>query len=71
MRRRQKKDTIEEFNHMAIQAGLTYAEEQRRETIRSMGRIRAPRGEDGEPVYMKVSARSTLKNTGRAAGGKK
>lgn len=68
---RRKKDTIEEFNHMARQAGLTYAEVQRQETLRGMGRIRAPKGGDGEPLYMKVSARNTLKNTGKAAGGRK
>lgn len=71
MKRRYTKDTVETFNNMARQSGHTYAEEQRQETIRSMGRIRAPRGEDGESVYMKVSARNTLKNTGKAAGGRK
>ena len=71
MKRRQTKDTVERFNNMARQSGHTYAEEQRQETLRSMGRIRAPRGEDGETVYMKVSARKTLKNTSKAADGRK
>lgn len=71
MRRGKKKDTLEEFNVAARHAGHTYAEEQRQETMRSIGRIRAPRGEDGEPVYIKVSARNSLKNTGKAADGRK
>ncbi len=65
MKRGKKKDTLEEFNITARHAGHTYAEVQRQETLRSMGRIRAPKREDGEPIYMKVSARNTLKNTGR------
>lgn len=71
MRRGKKKNTLEEFNIVARHAGHTYAEEQRQETLRSIGRIRAPRGEDGEPVYMETSAWNMLKNTSRAADGRK
>ena len=71
VKRKQTKDTVERFNNMARQSGHTYAEEQRQETLRSMGRIRAPKGEDGETVYMKVSARNSLRNIGKAADGRK
>ncbi len=61
-----KKSTFEEFNNAAIQEGVTYAEAQMRETKGKIGRIRAPRTEDGETVYMKVSARRTQDILGRS-----
>lgn len=63
-----KKSTFEEFNNAAIREGVTYAEAQMRETKGKLERIRAPRTEDGEPVYMKVSARRTQEHLGKAAG---
>lgn len=66
-----KKSTFEEFNSAAIRDGITYAEAQMRESRGMMEKIRAPRTEDGEPVFMKVSARNTLRNLDGAAGRRK
>lgn len=65
MGRKRKDNTLETFNRDAVRDGVTYAEAQIRETQGEIGRIRAPRGEDGEPIYMKVSVRNSLKSLGR------
>ena len=56
MGRKRKDNTLAAFNRDAVRDGVTYAEAQIRETQSGIERIRAPRGEDGEQVYMKVSA---------------
>lgn len=65
MGRKRKDNTLETFNRDAVRDGVTYAEAHIRETQSGIGRVRAPRGEDGEPIYMKVSERNTLKSSGR------
>ena len=62
MGRKRKDNTLAAFNRDAVRDGVTYAEAQIRETQSGIERIRAPRGKDGEQVYMKVSARNALKS---------
>ena len=70
MGRKKADNTIDTFNHKAMQEGDTYAEAQIREIQRQIGRIRAPRTEDDGPVYMTVAARNALKNLDKAGIGK-
>lgn len=70
MRQKKKSNAIKDFNNKAVENGITYAEAQIRETQGMIGRVRAPREEDG-PVYMKVSARNALKSVQRKSGRKK
>ncbi len=63
--KRKKDNTLTTFNRQARDQGITYAEAQQRETRGKMEKVRVPRGKDGEPVYMKVSARKTLENLRR------
>lgn len=70
MRRQKKGSTLESFNDEIVREGVSYAEAQIRETQGMIGRVRAPRDEDG-PVYMKVSARNALKSVQRKSGRKK
>ncbi len=65
MGRKRADNTLVAFYRKNIQDGVTYAEAQIRETRSGIGKIRAPRGEDGAPIYMKVSARNTLKDLGK------
>ncbi|MBD5524557.1 MAG: hypothetical protein HDR04_09075 [Lachnospiraceae bacterium] len=69
MGRKKVDNTIDTFNRKAIQEGDTYAKAQIRETQRQIGRIRAPRSEDADPVYMTVAARNALKNLGTGSKG--
>lgn len=69
MGQKRKDSTLEVFNRDAIQGGVTYAEAQARETQNRIGKVRAPRGEDGEPLYIKVSARNALKSLGKEGKG--
>lgn len=63
--KRKKDNTLTTFNRQVLEQGITYAEAQKRETYGKMEKVRVPRGEDGEPVYMKVSAWKRLKNMGK------
>ena len=70
MGRKKADNTINTFNRKAIQEGDTYAKAQIRETQSQIGRIRVPRSEDDDPVYMTVAARNALKNLEKAGIGK-
>lgn len=70
MGRKRKDNTLTAFNSQAARDGITYAEAQIKETQSRIDKIRTPRGEDGEPVYMKVSARNVLKSLENGGTGK-
>ena len=70
MGRRRRHEGLERFNNEVVRSGVTYADIQKLETQSRMERIRAPRvvGDDGRPVYMKVSDRNRIKRLEAAAG---